>query len=160
METALNYLVAFPSEIQAQQLLEPFGYAHVVTPRPPGQSWDDYAWNGSNGMIGGCKIVHHWEDKAATGIDGQPTIIRAPVLTDSWFWVSLLNQAADNALWARFSGQPIIELDMTRQPGPVERPSDYVSRSAHLSFDIDAITGPITPIWAGQHGMGFRGDVR
>ena len=39
------------------------------------------------------------------------------------------------------------------------RPSDFVSRSAHLSFDIDQITGPISPIWAGQHDMGFRGDT-
>jgi hypothetical protein len=62
-EVKINYLIGFPSEIQAQQLLEPYGYAHIVTPRPAGQNWDDYAWNGSNGMVGGTKIVHHWEDR-------------------------------------------------------------------------------------------------
>src|SRR3954471_6958865 len=145
----MNYLIAYPAEIQAQQLLEPYGYAHIL-PRPQGQTWDDYAWNGSNGMIGGAMIIHHYEDRPATGIDGKPITVRAPVPADQWFWVSLLNPGTDADLWARFSGQPMIELDMRRQPGAVRRPSDFVSRSVHLSFDINLISGPITPVWAGD----------
>src|SRR3954470_20599314 len=100
-EVKINYLIGFPSEIQAQQLLEPYGYAHIVQPRPPGQNWDDYAWNGNNGMVGGPPLSRHGEARAGTGPDGPPTAVRAPVPTDSWFWVSLLTPATDADLWAR-----------------------------------------------------------
>jgi hypothetical protein len=151
----VNYIIAFPAEIQAMQMLEPYGYARIL-PRPEGQSWDDYAWNPSNGMIGGTKIVLDYTDGVRIGPGGQEVQIKVPVYESTYFWCSLIARQEDGDLWARFSGQPIIEID----PSAVgDKPSDFVIRSAHLSFDIDAIAGPITPVWAGMPDMGFRGPV-
>jgi hypothetical protein len=148
----MNYLIAFPAEIQAMQLLEPYGYAHML-PRPEGQTWDDYAWNQGNAMLGGTKIILSYQDGPAD-LFGRPT--RVPVYESTYFWVSLVSRETDGDLWARFSGQPIIEVDPSRTGN---KPSDFVTRSAHLSFNLDAIKGPVTPIWAGMPDMKFPGDT-
>ena len=112
------YLIGFPAEIQAQQLLEPYGYAHIVVPRPAGQTWDDYAWNQCNGMIGGTKIILCYQTAPTLR---QPT--RIPVYETTWFWCCLIKAGRDDALFNRFSGQPIIEIDETNTP---RRPAQAV----------------------------------
>ena len=147
------YLIAFPAEIQAMQLLEPYGYAHIVWPRPEGQSWDDYAWNGASGMQGGTKIILSYQD--GTNSFGQPT--RVPVYETTWFWCCLIKAGRDDPLFDRFSGQPIIEIDETNAPGNPPKPSDYIERAYHLSFDPATIKG-ISPIWAGMPDLGWPYD--
>ena len=149
----MMYMIAFPAEIQAQQLLEPYGYAHIVVPRPEGQTWDDYAWNQGNAMMSGCKIITGYTN----GTDGLGNPARIPVYDTQWFWVSLLSRAADGDLWARFSGQPMIEWDFTRPPATPVKPSNFVSRAVHLAWSVDALKG-ISPVWAGTPNLGFPYD--
>ena len=136
------YIIGFPAEIQAQQLLEPYGYAHIVVPRPAGQSWDDYAWNQSSGMKGGTKIILDYTD--GTDFMGNP--IRVPVYETTWFWCCLIRPGGDEAMFQRFSGQPIIEIL-----------EDGIGRAYHLSFDPATIKG-ISPIWAGMPDLGWPYD--
>ena len=150
------YLIAFPAEIQAMQLLEPYGYAHIL-PRPPGQSWDDYAWNGSNGMIGGSKIILDYRDGTITGPGGDQIPARIPVVETTYFWCCLIKAGRDDPLFDRFSGQPIIEIDETNTPSVPPKPSDYIERAYHLSFDPDTIKG-ISPVWAGMPDLGWPYD--
>lgn len=124
------YVIGFPAEIQAQQLLEPYGYAHIL-PRPPGQSWDDYAWNDRNGMKGGTKIILSY---AADG---------TPVYETTYFWSCVISAKPDEPLFQRFSGQPIFEVLETG-----------IGRAYHLSFDPQTIKG-IAPVWAGMPNPGW-----
>lgn len=137
-----SYLIGFPAEIQAQQLLEPYGYAHIVVPRPPGQSWDDYAWNEGNGMKGGTKIILSYTD----GTDSYGNPIRVPIVETTWFWCNVISPEPDEALFNRFSGQPIIEIF-----------EDGIGRAYHLAFDINSIKG-ISPVWAGMPDLGWPYD--
>ena len=137
-----SYLIAFPAEIQAMQLLEPYGYAHIVVPRPEGQTWDDYAWNEDSGMKGGTKIILSYKD--STDGFGNPT--RIPVYETTWFWCNVISVEPDEALFQRFSGQPIIEIT-----------EDGIGRAYHLAFDINTIKG-ISPVWAGMPDMGWPYD--
>ena len=138
-----SYLIAFPAEIQAMQLLEPYGYAHIVVPRPAGQSWDDYAWNEDSGMKGGTKIILSYKDGPPDFL-GNPT--RVPVVETTWFWCNVISPQPDEALFQRFSGQPIIEITPTG-----------IGRAYHLAFDVNTIKG-ISPIWAGMPDMGWPYD--
>ena len=143
------YVIGFPAEIQAMQLLEPYGYARIL-PRPPGQSWDDYGWNQVNAMVGGSNVILSYTN----GIDPKGNPARVPVFETTYFWCCLINPQTHEDLFQRFSGQPIIEIDEKRTG---TKPSDFITRAYHLSFDPNTIKG-LSPLWAGMPNIGFPYD--